>query len=60
LIPVLNTFKITTVLHLEHKSIMTEYHSTTALDTGRQDKTHVATSKSSARMPTVLPIQKKI
>jgi len=25
LIPVLNTFKITTFLHLEHKSIMTEY-----------------------------------
>jgi len=35
-------------------------HSATALDTGkqRQDKAYLATSELSARMPTVLPIQK--
>jgi len=35
-------------------------HCTTALDTGmqRQDKTYVATSKLSVRMPIALPMQK--
>jgi len=39
---------------------LTEYHSKTALDTGmqRQDKAYAATSKLSARMPIVLPMNK--
>jgi len=60
--PVLNTFKIITFPHDEHRSNMTEYsfYCTTALDTRmqRRDKEYVATRKWSVRMPIVLPMQK--
>ena len=60
LIPILNTFNITTFPHLEHRSNMTEYSYTKALETEMQRhvKAYVATSKLPVRMPIVLPMRK--
>jgi len=61
LIPVLNTFQITTVPHLNTEVTSLNNNFTTALDTGMQsqDKAYAASGKLSAvRMPTVLPVQK--
>jgi len=60
LIPVLNTFEITTFPHLGHRNNMTEYsfYNCIRYQNAKQNKAYVATSKLSVRMPVVLPMQK--